>query len=59
MKIKRPNKYNYWTGGGFSNKELKIMDDKGVSFFGLGNRRLRAETAAINSIILLNKMADL
>ena len=45
--------------GGFSNKELKIMDDKGVSFFGLGNRRLRAETAAINSIILLNKMADL
>ena len=45
--------------GGFSNKELKIMDDKRVSFFSLGNRRLRAETAAITSIILLNKMTDL
>ena len=35
------------------------MDDKRVSFFGLGKRRLRAETAAITSIILLNKMAEL
>ena len=42
--------------GGFSKTEINKMKNKGVSFFHLGNRRLRAETAAISSITLFNEL---
>ena len=42
--------------GGFSKTEIHIMKNRGVSFFHLGNRRLRAETAAISSITLFNEL---
>ncbi len=42
--------------GGFSKSEMDIMKNSGVSFFHLGNRRLRAETAAISSITLFNEL---
>ena len=42
--------------GGFSKAEINIMENRGVSFFHLGNRRLRAETAAISSITLFNEL---
>ena len=42
--------------GGFSKAEINIMVNRGVSFFHLGNRRLRAETAAISSITLFNEL---
>jgi len=41
--------------GGFSKAEIDMMENSGVSFFHLGNRRLRAETAAISSITLFNE----
>ena len=44
--------------GGFSENELGLMEEKGIIFFSLGNRRLRSETAAITSLVLLNKMAE-
>ena len=44
--------------GGFTRSELEIMEEKGVSFFNLGNRRLRAETAAIISIALFNELSN-
>lgn len=43
--------------GGFSENELGLMEEKGIVFFSLGNRRLRSETAAITSLVLLNRMA--
>ena len=43
--------------GGFSENELGLMKEKGIMFFSLGNRRLRSETAAISSLVLLNRMA--
>ncbi len=42
--------------GGFSKIEIDTMENSGVSFFHLGNRRLRAETAAISSITLFNEL---
>ncbi len=42
--------------GGFSRTEIDIMENNGVLFFHLGNRRLRAETAAISSITLFNEL---
>ena len=42
--------------GGFSKAEIDIMRNSGVLFFHLGNRRLRAETAAISSITLFNEL---
>ena len=42
--------------GGFSKTEINMMENRGVSFFHLGNRRLRAETAAISSITLFNEL---
>ena len=42
--------------GGFSDYELGLMEEQGVMFFSLGNRRLRSETAAITSLVLLNRM---
>ena len=45
--------------GGFSENELGVMEKKGITFFSLGNRRLRSETAAITSLVLLNKIAEI
>ena len=42
--------------GDFSNKELEQMDIAGVKLFSLGNRRLRAETAAQASLSILNEL---
>ena len=42
--------------GGFSKTEIDIMKNKGLSFFHLGKRRIRAETAAISSITLFNEL---
>ena len=36
--------------------QIDIMKNRWVSFFHLGNRRLRAETAAISSITLFNEL---
>ena len=33
--------------GGFSDNEIKLARDAGLTFFGLGPRRLRAETAGL------------
>ena len=44
--------------GGFSENELRLMEEEGIIFFNLGNRRLRSETAAITSLALLNKMVE-
>jgi 16S rRNA (uracil1498-N3)-methyltransferase len=33
--------------GGFTDAEIKIAHDAGITFFGLGPRRLRAETAGL------------
>ena len=44
--------------GGFTKLELKTMSAKGVSFFNLGSRRLRAETAGIASIALFNGLGN-
>ena len=44
--------------GGFSENELKLMEEEGIIFFNLGNRRLRSETAAITSLVLLSKIAE-
>ena len=42
--------------GDFSEQEIKLMDDNDVAYFNLGNRRLRSETAALNSIAILNEL---
>lgn len=39
--------------GGFTTKEIKIAGEKGASFFTLGKRRLRSETAGIVAISLI------
>ena len=44
--------------GGFSESELGLMEEEGIKFFSLGERRLRSETAAITSLVLLNKIVD-
>ena len=42
--------------GDFSDQELDMMNKEGVAYFKLGNRRLRSETAALNSIAVLNEL---
>ena len=42
--------------GDFSNEELDHMKDNGVKLFSLGNRRLRADTAAQASLSILNEL---
>ena len=44
--------------GGFSEDELGLMEQNGIIFFSLGKRRLRSETAAIASLVLLNTMGE-
>ena len=42
--------------GDFSDQELDMMNKEGVAYFKMGNRRLRSETAALNSIAVLNEL---
>jgi 16S rRNA (uracil1498-N3)-methyltransferase len=44
--------------GDFTENEIGQMKNAGVLFFNLGGRRLRAETAALNSLAVLNELFD-
>ena len=44
--------------GDFTENEVGQMKNAGVLFFNLGGRRLRAETAALNSLAVLNELFD-
>ena len=44
--------------GDFTENEIKQMKDAGVLFYNLGQRRLRAETAALNSLSVLNEILN-
>ena len=44
--------------GDFSVKELDLLKEVGVRLFSLGNRKLRAETAAQASLSILNEFLD-
>tara|TARA_B100000900_G_scaffold114821_1_gene96369 strand:- start:856 stop:1557 length:702 start_codon:yes stop_codon:yes gene_type:complete len=44
--------------GDFSLKELDLMKELGVKLFSLGNRKLRAETAAQATLSILNELLD-
>ncbi len=44
--------------GDFTKKEIKIMREKGVVFFNLGERRIRAETAVLNTLSILNEIIN-
>ena len=44
--------------GDFTENEIGQMKNAGVLFFNLGERRLRAETAALNSLAVLNELIN-
>ena len=44
--------------GDFTENEIEQMKDAGVLFYNLGQRRLRAETAALNSLAVLNELLN-
>jgi len=44
--------------GDFTENEIGQMKNAGVLFFNLGGRRLRAETAALNSLAILNELIN-
>ena len=44
--------------GDFTENEIGQMKNAGVLFFNLGGRRLRAETAALNSLAVLNELMN-
>ena len=44
--------------GDFTENEIGEMKNAGVLFYNLGGRRLRAETAALNSLAVLNELFD-
>ena len=44
--------------GDFSDKEIKKMKKAGVQFYSLGERRLRAETAALATLSVLNELMN-
>ena len=44
--------------GDFTKNEIEQMKDAGVLFYNLGQRRLRAETAALNSLAVLNELLN-
>ena len=44
--------------GDFSYKELNLLKEAGVKLFSLGNRKLRAETAAQATLSILNEFFD-
>ena len=44
--------------GDFTENEIGQMKNAGVLFFNLGGRRLRAETAALNSLAVINELIN-
>ena len=42
--------------GDFSDHEMQLMQNNRVEFYNLGKRRLRSETAALNSLSVLNEL---
>jgi len=44
--------------GDFTENEIGQMKNAGVLFYNLGGRRLRSETAALNSLAVLNELFD-
>ncbi len=44
--------------GDFSKNEIDLIDNSNVQCYHLGNRRLRAETAALNSLSILNEILN-
>jgi RsmE family RNA methyltransferase len=44
--------------GDFTENEIEQMKDAGVLFYNLDQRRLRAETAALNSLAVLNELLN-
>ena len=44
--------------GDFNNQEIKKMKKAGVQFYSLGERRLRAETAALATLSVLNEIMN-
>jgi 16S rRNA (uracil1498-N3)-methyltransferase len=44
--------------GDFTENEMEKLKDVGVLFFNLGERRLRAETAALNTLSVLNELLN-
>lgn len=42
--------------GDFSDSETTLMNHASIQFFNLGDRRLRSETAAINSLSIINEI---
>ena len=44
--------------GDYSQDEINVMDKSNVKFFTLGDRRLRAETAMMSSISILNEILN-
>ena len=44
--------------GDFSDNEFALMEKANVLFYNLGKRRLRAETAALNSLAVLNEILN-
>jgi 16S rRNA (uracil1498-N3)-methyltransferase len=42
--------------GDFSDHEMQLMQNNRVQFYNLGKRRLRSETAALNSLSVLNEL---
>jgi len=44
--------------GDFSEKEAKLMHQANIRFYSLGERRLRAETASVNSLSVLNELLN-
>ena len=54
----RPRKVALWIGpeGGFTSLEIEELTDRGAKTFSLGERRLKAETAAVASLAVLNEL---
>jgi 16S rRNA (uracil1498-N3)-methyltransferase len=44
--------------GDFSKSEIDLIDNSNVQCYHLGDRRLRAETAALNSLSILNEILN-
>ena len=44
--------------GDFSDQEIKKMKKAGVQFYSLGERRLRAETAVLATLSILNELMN-
>jgi len=44
--------------GDFTESEIELMKNANVQFYNLGQRRLRSETAALNSLSILNELLN-